>query len=289
MVQKVKEVGMVNCKVSKSFLIVLCFFVTGNVFAITWPELRSQIEAKYGSFSDEVKDMEMVVESETKGMKGMQGTGPSEVKMLRKGEKYRMEMKMNIPEGSGMPAGMGDMTNIMIFDGKDLWSVNQFTGKTKISGDADTKGDQMSWWKDMPENGKIIGSEKVGDRDCYVVEAWNEDIDTSSVSTGKEDKIKGWIEKGTLLLIQSEFKGAKDETFKAVNSNFQKVRNWELPYTTEIYAGGELISKTIIKTLKINQGLSDDLFNADKVKMETKGMPGMPNMKNMMKNFKPGQ
>jgi outer membrane lipoprotein-sorting protein len=279
---------MLKCRVGRCLLVVLCLFVVGNVFALTWGELKAQIEAKYGSFAKEIKDMEMVMEAETKGMEGMQGPGPSEIKMLRKGDKYRIEAKMSMPEGAGMPEGMGDMTNIMIFDGKDLWSVNQFAGKTKIQADADAaKGDQMSWWKDMPENGKIIGSEKVAGKDCYVVEAW--DIDTSSVTTGEKNKIKGWIEKGTLLLIQSEFKGAKDETFKAVNSNFQKVKNWELPYTTEIYAGGELMTKNTIKTLKINQGLSDDLFNADKVKVEGKGMPGMPNMKDMMKKFKPGQ
>ncbi len=281
---------MLKRKVSKCLLIVLCLFVTGNVFALTWTELKSQIEAKYGPFSDEIKDMEMVMESETKGVEGMEGAGPSEIKMLKKGEKYRIEMKMSMPEGAGMPAGMGDMTNIMIFDGKDLWSVNQFAGKTKIQADADAaKGDQMSWWKDMPGNGKIIGSEKLADKDCYVVEAWNEDIDTSSVTTGEKNKIKGWIEKGTLLLIQNEFKGAKGETFKAVNSNFHKVKNWEMPYTTEIYIGGKLMTKTTIKTFKINQGLSDDLFNADKVSVDTKGVPGMPDMKGMMEKFKQGQ
>jgi outer membrane lipoprotein-sorting protein len=277
---------MTKYKISKCLLIVLCLFFTGNVFALTWAELKSQIEAKYGSFSDEVKDMEMVMEMENKSMEKVQGPGPSEVKMFRKGDKYRMESKMTLPKGSGMPEGMGDMTNIMIYDGECLWSVNQFAGKTKISDDAGAKGDQMSWWEDMPTNGKIIGSEKVGNKDCYIVEAW--EIDTSSVVAEGENKIKGWIEKGTLLLIQSEFKGAKNKTFKAVNSNFQKVKNWELPYTTEVYVGEELVTKTTIKTLKINQGLSDELFNADKVNVETKGMPGMPNMQDMMKNFKPG-
>ncbi len=278
---------MLKSKISKCLLVVLCLFVTVNVFAITWEELKAQIEAKYGGFSDEIKDMEMVMEAETKGMEGMEDVGPSEIKMFRKGEKYRMEMKMNMPEGSGMPGGM---TNIMIFDGKDLWSVNQFAGKQKISADASASSrNQISWWEDMPEKGKIIGSEKVGNKDCYVVEAWNEDIDTSSIKTDEEDKVKGWIEKGTLLLIQLEFQGAKDETFKVVNSNFKKVKNWEMPYTTEVFTGGKLITKTTIKTLNINKGLSDDLFDADKVKMESKGMPGMPNMKDMMKNFKPGQ
>jgi len=280
---------MLKCKVSRCLLIVLCLFVTGNVFALTWGELKSKIEAKYGTFSDEIKDMEMVMNSETKGMEGMEGAGPSEIKMLRKGEKYRVEMKMSMPEGAGMPKGMGDMTNIMIFDGKDLWSINQFAGKQKISADADaSKRDQISWWEDLPKNGKIIGSEKVGDRDCYIVEGKSGEIDTSSVNTDKENKIKGWIEKSSLLLVQMEFRDSKGETFKVVNSNFKEVKKWEIPYVTEVFAGGKLITKNTIKTLNVNKGLSDDLFDADKVPASTKGAPGMPDMKEMMKKFKTG-
>ncbi len=270
---------MLKSKVSKCLLIVLCLFVTGNVFAITWDELKGKIEAKYGGFSDEIKDVEMVMESETKGMEGMEEVGPSEIKMFMKGEKYRMEMKMNMPEGSGMPAGMGGMTNIMIFDGKDLWTVNQFTGKQKLPADTDASTrNEFNWWEDMPEKGKVIGSEKVGDRDCYVVESWSKE--------NKEDKIKGWVDKKALLLVQREFQGAKGETFKITNSNFKKVEKWEMPYTTEVFADGKLISKNTIKTLNINKGLSDDLFDADKV---SAGTPGMPGMKDMMKKFKIGQ
>jgi outer membrane lipoprotein-sorting protein len=267
---------MLKFKGGKCLLVVLCLFITVNVFAITWDELKAQIEAKYAGFSDEIKDMEMVMESETKGMEGMEEVGPSEVKMFKKGEKYRMEMKMNMPEGSGMPGGM---TNILIFDGKDLWTVNQFTGKQKLPADANAsaKG-QISWWEDIPEKGKIIGSEKVGDRDCYIVESWSEE--------NKEDKIKGWVDKKALLLIQMEFQGGKGETFKVMNSNFKKVEKWEMPYTTEVFADGKLMTKSTIKTLNINKGLSDDLFDADKVSAAT---PGMPGMKDMMKKFKIGQ
>lgn len=271
---------MLKCKVSKCLLLLLCLFITGNVFALTWDELKGKIEAKYGTFSDEIKDMEMIMESETKGIEGMEGAGPSEVKMYIKGDKYRMESKTSMPEGTGMPAGMGDMTSIMIFDGKDAWTINQFTGKQKLPADAAASAkNRISWWEDLPTKGKIIGSEKIGDRDCYIVETWDEE--------NKENKIKGWVDKTSLLMIQMEFQGGKGETFKAVNSNFKKVEKWEMPYTMEVYSGGKLITKTNIKTLNINKGLSDDLFDADKVKMESKSMPGMPNMQDMMKKFKP--
>ena len=270
---------MLKLKVGKFLLVVLSLFVVGNVFAITWDELKGKIEAKYGTFSDEIKDMEMVMEAETKGIEGMEGAGPSEVKMFRKGLKYRMESKMSMPEGSGMPAGM---KSIIIFDGKDLWTINQFTGKQKLPADASAAGkDHMNWWKDMPGKGKIVGSEKVGGRDCYIVEIWDEEKE--------EDKIKKWVDKKALILVQMEFKGGKGETFKMVNSNFKKVKKWEIPYTIEVFTGGKLMTKTTIKTLNINKGLSDELFDADKVKMEGKGVPGMPDMKDMMKKFKTGQ
>ncbi len=269
---------MLKRKVSKCLLIVLCLFITGNIFALTWDDLKGKIEAKYGTFSDEIKDMEMVMESETKGVEGMEDAGPSEVKMFTKGDKYRMESKMNMPEGSGMP---GSMESIMIFDGKDLWTINQFTGKQKLQMDAGASPNKrISWWDDLPTKGKIIGSEKVGGKDCYIVETWNEE--------NKDSKIKVWIDKMAFLLVQMEFEGGKGETFKMVNSNFKKVKKWELPYTFEVYSGGKLITKSTIKTLNINKGLSDELFDADKVKIEGKGMPGMPDMKDMMKKFKPG-
>jgi hypothetical protein len=71
-----------------------------------------------------------------------------------------------------------------------------------------------------------------------------------------------------------------------MNSNFRKVEKWEMPYTTEVFADGKLMTKSTIKTLNINKGLSDDLFDADKVSAAT---PGMPGMKDMMKKFKIGQ
>jgi outer membrane lipoprotein-sorting protein len=256
-------------------------FLVGNVRAETWDGLKAKIEAKYKGFSTEVKDMELVMISETKGM---EKTGPVEVKMFTKGEKYRMESKMEMPEGSGMPSGMGEMESIVIFDGKDTWTINQFTGKQKLPADAAAAANantRMTWWEDLPVNGKIIGSEKIGDKDCYIVEVWDEEK--------KDDKMKGWVDKVSLLLIQMEFKSGEGKTFKTVNSNFKKLNEWEMPYTMEMFADGKLMTKTTIKTLEINKGLSDDLFDADKVKVESKSMPGMPNIKDMMNKFKQGQ
>lgn len=271
---------MLKCKINKCLLIILCFFVTLNISAITWDELKIEIEKKYAGFSNEIKDMEILMKTESKEMKEM---APSEIKTFKKGDKLRIETKMNMPEGSNMPAEMGGMTNILIFDGTDLWTINKFAGKKKLPSDTyvGTK-DQLNWWEDLPEKGEIIGSEKIGDRDCYIVETWNE--------KDKDNKIKGWVEKNTLLLIKMESKSSKDKTFMVINSNFQKVKEWELPYTTEVFTDGNLMAKTTITSLDINKGLSDDLFDADKISIDKKESTGMPNMmENMMKNLKPKQ
>ena len=270
---------MAKCRIGKCLLIVLCLFLTGNVFALTWDELKAKIEKKYAGFSDEVKDMEILMETESKAMKEM---APSEIKMFKKGDKFRMEAKISMPEGTGMSAEMGEMKNIVIFDGEDLWTINNFTGKQKLPSD-DNVGtrDQLNWWEDLPEKGKIVGSEKIGERDCYIVETWNE--------VNKDNTIQGWVEKNTLLLIKMKSKSSKNKTFTVINSNFQDVKGWKLPYTKEVFTDGELMAKTTITSFDINKGLSDNLFNADKVSLGTKGAPGMPDMKNMMKNFKPGE
>jgi outer membrane lipoprotein-sorting protein len=269
---------MLTRKVMMCLFFVVCLFVSENVLALTWDELKAKIESKYADFSEEVKDMEIVMVSESKAMEEM---GPSEIKIFKKDMKFRMETMMNIPGETDMPAGMEDMKNIIIFDGKDYWTINQFTGKQKLPSDANVsvKG-QISWWEDLPEKGKIIGSEKVGIRDCYIVETWDED--------NKENKIKGWVEKTTLLLVKMELEGEDGKTFTVLNSDFRKVKKWEMPYTIEVFAGGELMSKTNITTFNINNGLSDDLFDADKASEDMKTVPGMPDMKEMMKKFKMG-
>lgn len=278
---------MLKYKVRLFLFFVMCLSVSSSVFALTWTELKAQVEAKYKDFFNEIKDMSLVMEVETNVMgkvvgdqgektdnqKGMEHMGPSEVMMFMKGEKYRIETKMSFPGGSGMPA-VTDMKTILIFDGKDLWTVNPITGKQKLPAEANVSvRNQMNWWKDIPEKGKILGSEKVGIWDCYIVETQNED----------SLKLKGWIEKKDLILTKIEYEGEDGHSYRVLNSDFKKVKKWEVPYTTEVFVGEEMMSKSNIKSLEVDKGLSDDLFDAEKIKAE-----GQINIQDMMKKFKMG-
>jgi outer membrane lipoprotein-sorting protein len=49
-----------------------------------------------------------------------------------------------------------------------------------------------------------------------------------------------------------------------------------MPYKMEMYVNDKLMSTSPVKSLEINQGLSDDLFSVAKVKVEKKKGPDMP-------------
>jgi len=223
-----------------------------------WSSILEQAEAKYAKFESEVKDMTIVQEMK---MVTPEGEMVSEIKMLKKGEKFRMETKMEAPETPEMPEGMAGMETVVIYDGKDTWMISPFLGKKKLSGEEEKQYQkERDWWKLVSEKAKIVGTEKVGERECYVVQMEEE----------KEFPFtRLWLDKKNLDLTKGESKRRKGETIVWIHSDFRKIKgDWKMPYKTEIYADGKLMSTSLVKTLEINQGLSDDLFDPAKVKIK---------------------
>lgn len=243
--------------------------MVGQVLAQDLATILEQAEANYAKFENEVKDMTILQEMK---VVTPEGEMVSEIKMLKKGEKFRMETRIQMPEAPEMPAGM---ETIIIYDGKDTWMISPFLGMKKLSGEEEKQYQKdRNWWKLVSEKAKIVGTEKVGERECYVVE----------IEQGAEYPFtRLWVDKKNLYLIKGESKGPKKETIIWILSDFKKVKGtWEIPYKTETYADGKLVSTSLVKTLEINQGLSDDLFTVPEVKEEKKKGPGFPGMMKKM-------
>lgn len=240
---------------------VLCL-VLGNVYAVDLPDVLKKVEARYARFEKEIEDMTVLLDMKVIIPGG--GEMTQDVKLQTKGEKFRTENKMG---GAGMPGGMETVT---ICDGKDTWMISPFTGKQKIT---DLEGNenqiQANWWNYISENSRVTGSEEVSGRECYVV----------SVS-GDAPFDKLWIDKNSFVMVKAEFSGAGGSMF-LVYSDFRKIKgDWEMPYKTEMYQGEKLYAASVTKSIEINKGLPDDLFDADKVQMKSSGMEDM--MKQMM-------
>ncbi|NIM03895.1 outer membrane lipoprotein-sorting protein [bacterium] len=244
-----------------------------QVFAQDLSKLLKELEAKYAKFEEEIKDMTTVQEIKVVTPEGEMA---SEMEMFRKGEKFRMDTTMDMSQAPDMPEGMGEMKTIIIYDGKNTWMISSFTGKKKkLSGEVEKQYQkERNWWELISEKAKIVGTEKVDKRECYVVEIEDKEYPFTRL----------WLDKRNLVMVKGESKGTEGETILLIHSDFKKIKaDWELPYKTEMYADGKLMSTSLVKSLKINKGLSDDLFDPNKVKIQRKGYGMREMMKEMMR------
>ncbi len=233
--------------------------------------ILKELEAKYAKFEEEIKDMTTVQEM---NVVTPEGEMVSEMQMLRKGEKFRMDTTIEMSQAPDMPEGMGEMKTIIIYDGKDTWMISPFMGKKKLSGEEEKQYQrERNWWELISEKAEIVGTEKVGKRECYAVKIEEEEFPFTKL----------WLDKKNLVLIKGESKGTEGETILLVHSNFRKIKgDWEMPYKSEIYVDGEPTTTFVVKSLEINKGLSDDLFDPDKVKVKMKGFDIQEMMRKMM-------
>ncbi len=231
-------------------------------------------EAKYAKFEEEIKDMTILEEMT---VVTSEGELTLEMKKLKKGKKFREETKFEVPQSLETPEGTGGVETITIYDGKDTWMISPFMGKEKLSGDGEKQYQflrERNWWELISEKAKIVGTEKVGKRVCYVVEIEEEEESTFT---------KVWLDKANLILVKGESKKPEEKTVLLVQSDFRKIKgDWEIPYKTEMYVDGEITYTFVIKSIKINKGLSDDLFDPDKVKVKMKGLDIQEMMRKMM-------
>ncbi len=234
--------------------------------------ILKEAEVKYAKFEEEIKDMTIVQDMK---MVTSEGEMTSEMKMLKKGNKFRMDTTMQMSQVPDMPEEMGGIETIIIYDGKDIWMISPFMGKKKLSGEDEKQYQrERNWWELISEKAEIVGTEKVGKRECYMVEIEEEEEFSFT---------KLWLDKKNLVLIKSESKGTKEETILLIHSDFKRIKgDWEMPYKSEIYVDGELTTTFLVKSLEINKGLSDDLFDPDKVKVKMKGFNIQEMMRKMM-------
>jgi len=251
---------------------VILFSAIGQAFSQSVSDILRKAESNYKNFNQDFKDMVMVFDAK---IFTPEGEMTSEMKLFTKGEKSRSEIVMQFPEAAGMPEGMGSMQTIIIFDGQDTWMISSFAGKKKLTTEQAEEQMQyqtgMNWWRSISDKANYIGIERINNRECYVLE----------IEAGGDSLYSRiWVDKNNLFLVQTEGKNDSGETMRMIFSDFRKIKgNWELPYKTEGFLDEVQMMTILLKSFEINQGLSDDLFDVDKV--EVSG----PNMQEMMQNM----
>jgi outer membrane lipoprotein-sorting protein len=237
--------------------------------AETWESLSKRMIESCTKYTQGIKDISWTMEME---VPSSQGSFKSTSVLYSKGKRFRVEVSMEGMEDAGVPAAMAGMKTIVIGDGTNAWIVSPMMGKSKIPVEEGAKyRSQWSCSDYQPVAAEIIGSEKIGGRDCYVLAV----LDKSS------DFAKLWIDQKSFILMKMEGKPQEGVASVILLSDYRKVSaDYEMPFRTEMYSGKDLISTVVVKSVAVNKGIADDLFDPDKIKASG------PDMKDMMEQMK---
>ena len=219
-----------------------------------WPAVLRDAQAKCDRQRSAIRDMVIV---EDMVMQSEEGAMQAEHTLYRQGVRSRVEMTMHVPQ-----AGMGDMRTIVIDNGTDVWMFHSLTGKRKLSPEeAKDRGEFRDCWDFTPENSSVVGSESADGKDCYLVDMTRD---------GVQHRL--WLEKSTGRVIQGEAH-SQGESVRWALSDFRTVfDDYEYPYKIELFDGAQTISTMAVKSIVVNEGLSDDLFDPNQVEMAAPSM-----------------
>jgi outer membrane lipoprotein-sorting protein len=232
-----------------------------------WAGISKKLRDKCEKFNQSVKDM---TAKATMTVNTPEGEMKSTVTTLKKGERFRAEIEMEAPPGGEeLPAVLSGQT-IVVGDATRLWMVHPLMGKIEVPASEVSQYTQQ-WYCEttIPQAAEVTGSEAVGGRDCHIVLV----KDPSAPFT------KLWFDKETMDLLKMEGKGEDGDPLIFLMADFRKFGDDRAPYRTEMYKGKERVATIVVESIQLNKGLSDDLFDVDKV------VSGMPSASDMMKKM----
>jgi outer membrane lipoprotein-sorting protein len=186
------------------------------------------------------------------------------------GDKMRTTTTIPVPPKPGVPEGVKSMTNITLFDGTDHWAINS-GGKQKLPA-SDNRASDGDRTLDFLDGATLAGDETVDGHDCWVI------VPNAALKKTKFSKV--WLAKHDLILIRGEGE-EQGHAMRMQNSDFRKViGEYQLAYRTELLRDNVSAGTMVIQEVKVNQGLTDDEFNAEKIP-QPEG-PSLQEMQQMM-------
>jgi outer membrane lipoprotein-sorting protein len=169
------------------------------------------------------------------------------------------------------------ISSVSIYDGKYKWTINATMKMKTPQEPAGQLSDNLKSRRSLDllgKNFKIEKTEKANGRNCYVISA----VLPEKAADG--GKLLMWIDKENYNTYTQLYldKNGKEAT-RTVFSNFRIICDGVIvPFRTDIFVKGKLISHVIVNSYKVNQKLSDDIFDASKFKV--------PELDSVMKNMK---
>lgn len=245
---------------SSLLLLLMMSFMSKDCLSANIHSLAEKAKNRYEDFNEKVTDITFTYNIEL----FTQMLLKSKVKTVRKGNKYRVETRMDpssIPdEMKKIMGGKESMEHIVIYDGENLWMISSTTGKTKMPMKEERKFSlEYRWWDYGLDEYKIMGKETVEGRECHVI-GYVSDNDNTGNLDYNESPSKLWVDvnKMTVMKLESGMSGSKI----AVHfSDFRKLEKIEIPGRIMTYTGEKLISSAVLESFEYNKGVDDSIFD----------------------------
>ncbi|MBU1638389.1 outer membrane lipoprotein-sorting protein [bacterium] len=237
-------------------IIISLLLLSGIFTAVSAQELADILKSAHEhhqALRDSIRDMFMIREATI--FSGNDTTGILFTKMTR-GELVREETTTLDPDTSN--GNNGPVSVIELFDCKSEWQVNALQGKVRMGGGGRRfQSPAVEYWIDPPENSVILGSEIMHNRDCWIIE---------SIPTPAYNYSRVWIDKEYYMMIRVESWDEQHNPTVVENTNLWYVLDdFAIPSRTVIKKQWRPAMELVIKELRVNQGLPDSLFDADKL------------------------
>jgi len=236
--------------------VVLLLLVAIPAHAYDMSDLRRDMKAHIEKMMKDVGDVtiehEATFEGGGKGMSGMKGMTGMKTTTYVKDLRWRSDATM---QGDDMP----DMEMTSMFDGEDMWTVMMGMKQKLPKGTLGQNG-QGGMWNEFPENAKLVGEEQASGRAAWKVMYEPE----KGGPGGGGGPVTVWVDKSTFVPIQMESKSG-GKPMRMVMSDFRKVKGYDYPYLTEMFSDGKKAMTMKVVKLETNKGVSDDLFDPEKL------------------------
>ena len=227
------------------------------------PFLES-VRAKSEAFYEQFKDITVVQDVDTI-QPVTNRKARTVVTTYHKGRKLRRELVSAPPPGAARDGlSLESMKTVIIFDGTDLYLVSPLNGVQKSRpASADIPSEYFGWQFLTPES-VLAGYEKIGSRECAAI----------LINSKSSPYTKVWLDRNTAAIVQGE-KVSKGIDVRVRQSKFQMMDGWEVPRSSEVVVVGQTAVKSKIRSITVNTGLSDDLFDGSKIDFQPPDLQGV--------------
>lgn len=227
--------------------------LSGYAGAVNKDKLVENIAAAYEKQWEGIQDITTKTENTVTYQKKIEGT-----------EKWKMRQETEV----------NGMKFTSIYDGQYLWQTNPMNGqmnKTEVDFNPHDpfyellQGDNLKYIETKSTDGREYYIFEIDERAVQKIFNFQSQQDIGDISVSGRiwvDSTYYYLKK---MVIKIEYGNAGGYSMEQIinNNDFHKMKNMWIPYYTSITAGGKK-TETHVKEVKINQGLSEDIFSGEK-------------------------